>query len=154
MTPKGNTMRNALLIATLATSVLTIGFANAAEFDVQMLNKGEKGGMVFQPDFIKAAPGDTIRFIPSDKGHNVESIKGMIPEGVKTFKSKFNTEYVLNVEGNGLYGIKCSPHYGMGMVALIAVGDPVNEEAAKAVKQKGKAKKRFEVIFEEYEATK
>ncbi len=147
-------MRNALLIATLATSVFASGFAMAAEIDVQMLNKGEKGGMVFQPDFIKAAPGDTIRFIPTDKGHNVESIKGMIPDGVEKFKSKFNKEFVLNVEKDGLYGVKCSPHYGMGMVALISVGDPVNEADAMAVKQKGKAKKRFEVIFEEYEAAK
>lgn len=147
-------MRNVLWIATLATSILAAGSASAAEFSVQMLNKGEKGGMVFQPDFVKASPGDTIRFLPVHKGHNVESIKGMIPDGVETFKSKFNKEYVLTVEKDGLYGIKCSPHYGMGMVALIAVGDPVNEADAMAVKQKGKAKKRFDVIFAEYEAAK
>ena len=46
-----------------------------------MLNKGEKGSMVFVPDLIAAAPGDTIRFVPTDKGHNMETIKGMLPEG-------------------------------------------------------------------------
>ena len=90
MTWKCTTLHKALLIATLATSTLISSFANAAEFEVKMLNKGEKGGMVFQPDFIKAAPGDTIKFVPTDKGHNVESIKGMIPEGVDKFKSKFS----------------------------------------------------------------
>ena len=95
-----------------------------------MLNKGEKGAMVFEPDFIKAMPGDTVRFIPTSKGHNVESIKGMLPEGVTKFKSKFNKEYVLMLENNGLYGIKCSPHYSMGMVALISVGEPTNEADA------------------------
>lgn len=147
-------MHKALLIATLAATTLISGFANAAEFEVKMLNKGEKGGMVFQPDFIKAAPGDTVKFIPTDKGHNVESIKGMLPDGVKKFKSKFNKEYVLTVEKDGLYGLKCSPHYGLGMIALIVVGEPVNETEARAAKQRGKAKKRFAAIFAEYDASK
>jgi len=43
--------------------------------------------------------------------------------------------------------VKCLPHYGMGMVALIQVGDAVNIEAAKAVKHQGKAKKAFEELF-------
>lgn len=147
-------MRKALLFTTIMATALSFGLANAAEFEVQMLNKGEKGGMVFQPDFVKAAPGDTIKFLPTDKGHNVESIKGMLPEGVEKFKSKFNKEFVLTVENDGLYGIKCSPHYGLGMVALIVVGTPANEDDAKAVKQRGKAKKRFTEIFAEYEASK
>jgi pseudoazurin len=147
-------MRKALLIATLMTSALISGFAGAAEFEVQMLNKGDKGGMVFQPDFVKASPGDTIKFIPTDKGHNVESIKNMLPEGVEKFKSSFNKEYVLLVEKDGLYGVKCTPHFGLGMVALISVGEPVNEAEVLAVKQKGKAKARFLEIFEAYDASK
>jgi pseudoazurin len=137
-------------MAALVGSVLAVP-ATAAEFSVLMLNKGEKGGMVYQPDYIKAAPGDTIRFVPTDKGHNVESIKGMLPEGVADFKSKMNEEYVLTVEKEGVYGVKCTPHYGMGMVALIEVGNAANMEAAKAVKQTGKAKERFEEICEEAE---
>lgn len=147
-------MRKALLFATMMATALNFGLAHAAEFEIQMLNKGEKGGMVFQPDFVKAAPGDTIKFLPIDKGHNVESIKDMLPDGVKKFKSKFNKEFVLTVENDGLYGVKCSPHFGMGMVALISVGTPDNEDEAKAVKQRGKAKKRFTEIFAEYEASK
>ena len=143
-------MRKMLVMAALVGSVLAVP-ATAAEFSVLMLNKGEKGGMVYQPDYIKAAPGDTIRFVPTDKGHNVESIKGMLPEGVADFKSKMNEEYVLTVEKEGVYGVKCTPHYGMGMVALIEVGNATNMEAAKAVKQTGKAKERFEEIFEEAE---
>lgn len=154
MTLKGNKMRKILLLTTLISTIFISGLAQAAEFEVQMLNKGEKGGMVFQPDFVKAAPGDTIKFIPTDKGHNVESIKDMVPDSVEKFKSNFNKEFVLTVEKDGLYGVKCSPHYGMGMVALIAVGEPTNEAEAIAVKQKGKAKERFTAIFEEYEASK
>jgi pseudoazurin len=146
-------MRKTFVLAALITGILAMP-VSAAEITVQMLNKGEKGGMVFQPDFVKAAPGDTVKFVATDKSHNVESMKGMLPEGVAEFKSKMNEDFVLTVDKEGLYGVKCTPHYGMGMVALIAVGNPVNEAEAKAVKQTGKAKQRFEEIFTQYEAAK
>ncbi len=136
-------MNRIIAALTLAAAALAASAANAAEFEVMMLNKGDKGAMVFQPDFIKAAPGDTIRFVPTDKGHNVETIKGMIPEGAEAFKSKFNEEYTVTLTTEGVYGVKCAPHYAMGMVALIEVGQPVNVEEAKAVKQTGKAKAVF-----------
>lgn len=128
--------------------------AAAAEIVVKMLNKGEKGAMVFEPDFIKAAVGDTVRFVPTDKSHNVETIKGMFPDGVEPVKGKLNQELVITIGKDGFYGVKCTPHYAMGMVALIAAGAPGNEEAARAVKQTGKAKARFADIFAAYEATK
>ena len=123
------------------------GAAGAAEIEVKLLNKGEKGAMVFEPDFVAAAPGDTIRFVPTDKGHNVETIKGMIPDGAEAFKSKFSEEFTVTLDTEGVYGVKCTPHYGMGMVALIEVGSPVNIEQAKAVKQTGKAKTVFAELF-------
>ena len=82
-----------------------------------MLNKGDKGAMVFQPNFIQAAPGDTIKFVPTDKSHNAETIKGMIPDGAKGFKGKTNEEFSVTLDQEGVYGVKCAPHYGMGMVA-------------------------------------
>ena len=53
-----------------------------------MLNKGKDGAMVFEPAGVKIAAGDTVTFIPTDKGHNAESIKGMIPDGATEFKGK------------------------------------------------------------------
>jgi pseudoazurin len=137
------------LFATLAlgAAVALAGSASAAEFEVKMLNKGEKGAMVFEPDFIRAAPGDTVRFIPTDKGHNVETIKGMLPEGAETFKGKFNEEIVVTLDKEGVYGVKCAPHYAMGMVALIEVGEAANLEQAEAVKHPGKAKTAFAELF-------
>ena len=136
-------------IAALALGVAVIfaGTAGAAEIEVKLLNKGEKGAMVFEPDFVSAAPGDTIRFVPTDKGHNVETIKGMTPEGAEPFKSKFNEEFTVTLDKEGIYGVKCAPHYGMGMVALIEVGQPVNLTEAQAVKQTGKAKAVFTGLF-------
>ena len=138
--------KSAIFLAAVAATLLP-AIAGAAEIEVKMLNKGEKGAMVFEPDLIRAAPGDTIKFVPTDKGHNAESIKGMLPEGVEAFKSKMNEEFVLTVEKDGVYGVKCTPHYGMGMVALIVAGEPANLEEAKAAKQSGKAKKAFEGLF-------
>jgi pseudoazurin len=121
--------------------------ANAENFDVKMLNKGAEGAMVFEPAFVKAAVGDTITFISTDKGHNAEGMEGMLPEGVEAFKSGMGEDYVLTLTAEGLYGMKCTPHYSMGMVALIQAGAPVNLDVAAAVTQKGKAKTRFEPLF-------
>jgi hypothetical protein len=44
--------------------------------------------------------------------------------------------------------VKCVPHYGLGMVALIVVGTPGNLAEAKAVPQTGKAKQVFAALFE------
>jgi|SRR6056297_248823 len=130
------------LILTAALALL--GAAAAAEtHDVKMLNRGAEGAMVFEPAYINAAPGDVVRFLPTDKGHNVESIDGMLPDGVDSFKTKFNEEFELTVDEQGVYGIKCTPHYAMGMVAVVQVGDAVNLDEASAVKHRGKAKSRM-----------
>ncbi|UIJ74267.1 pseudoazurin [Aurantimonas sp. HBX-1] len=139
-------MRKLLTAITLG-AVMVAGAAGAAEIEVHMRNKGAKGVMVFEPDLIVAAPGDTIHFVPADKGHNVESIKGMLPEGAEPFKSKFNEGFTVTVDAEGLYGVKCTPHYGMGMVALIKVGDAANAEEARAVTHPGKAKAAFADLF-------
>ena len=138
-------MKRAFFFAAPALVLALSGTAFAAEHEVQMLNKGEAGMMVFEPAFVKAEPGDVIHFVPTDKSHNVESIKEILPEGVETFKSKINEEYSLTVTEPGVYGVKCTPHYAMGMVALIQVGDaPANLEAAKTTKMPKKARERMD----------
>lgn len=118
--------------------------AIAKTINVEMLNHGPDGAFVFEPEFIKAEPGDVIHFIAKDKGHDVESIPGMLPEGVKPFRSKFSKDFDLTVTTPGLYGFKCMPHYPLGMVGLIEVGTkPANLAAAKAVHEPGKAGARM-----------
>jgi pseudoazurin len=134
-------------VAALLSLVLLAGPVAAEEHVIQMLNKGEKGAMVFQPDLIRAEPGDVITFVPTDKSHNAETIKGMMPVGAEAFKSKMNEAYSVKLDKDGVYGIKCTPHYGMGMVALILVGQPVNSSEASTVKHSGKAKARFAELF-------
>ena len=138
-------MRVFSFIVTLLASVLVTGIVWAADIEVKMLNKGEEGKMIFEPSFIKAQKGDNIIFIPTDKGHMAASIKGLIPEGAKKFKSKINKKFTYTVDVEGLYGIRCTPHYANGMVALIQVGDTVNgSDFLKGKKVPKKSKERLE----------
>lgn len=132
-----------LFIATLTAS------AGAADFEVHMLNKGADGQtMVFEPAGLKIAAGDTVTFIPTDKGHNAETIKGMLPQGATEFKGKMNETVKITFDVPGVYGVKCAPHVGMGMVAAIVVNDPAsNLDTAKAVKLPKKAQERFEAAL-------
>ena len=138
-------MRYFSLTVTLLASMLVTGVVLAADIEVKMLNKGEEGKMIFEPSFIKAQKGDNIIFIPTDKGHMAASIKGMIPEGAKKFKSKINKKFTYTVDVEGLYGIRCTPHYANGMVALIQVGDSVDPvDFLKGKKVPKKSKERLE----------
>ncbi|NML76050.1 pseudoazurin [Rhizobium sp. S-51] len=120
-----------------------VGSAVAADFEVHMLNKGKDGAMVFEPAGLKIAAGDSVTFIPTDKGHNAESIKGMIPEGATEFKGKMNEQIKVTFSVPGAYAVKCAPHVGMGMVGVVVVGDAsANLEAFKAVKLPKKAQER------------
>ena len=55
---------NLALVAILALAATP---TLAANVDVQLLNKGDKGAMVFQPDLVKIAVGDTVTYQPTDK---------------------------------------------------------------------------------------
>ena len=126
-----------------ALMALAAAGAHAAEVEVKMLNKGAAGAMVFEPALVKIAPGDTVKFVPTDKSHNAETVPEMLPAGAEPFIGKLNEQVDVTFKQNGVYGIKCKPHYGMGMVALVVVGEPTNLEAAAAAKHPGKAKQVF-----------
>lgn len=108
--------------------------ASAKELVVRMKNQGVGGAMVFEPMLTRASIGDVIRFVPTDPGHNAQSISGMLPAGAAPIMGPFGKELVVNVTRAGLYGIECRPHFGMGMVALIQVGagTPPNLSTARA----------------------
>lgn len=106
--------------------------ALADEHVISMKNQGADGAMVFEPAYVSAKVGDTVRFVPTDKSHNAAPIDGMIPSGLKLPAGAINAEYVVKLTKPGLYGIKCTPHYGMGMVALIKAGTGKAPNAAQA----------------------
>jgi len=147
-------MRKILMMATAVVLMTMAGGALAAEVEVKMLNKGVEGAMVFEPAMVKVAPGDTVKFVATDKGHNAETIKGMLPADATPFLGKNGEDVAVTFDKPGIYGIKCLPHYGMGMVAMVVVGTPDNVDAAKAVPQPGKAKQVMAGLFEKLATTK
>jgi pseudoazurin len=137
------------VIMVAAMALMGITTANAAEYDIKTLNMSPHGMFQFDPTLLRIQPGDTVHFIAKDKGHDVQSIVGMIPDGAEPFKGEMNKDLTVTLTKPGVYGVECTPHYGMGMVALIIVGDPsVNLEKAQAVPQPGKAKQAFAKLFE------
>ncbi|MFH0296213.1 pseudoazurin [Bradyrhizobium sp. 31Argb] len=147
-------MRQIAMLVGAAAALILAGSAQAADVEVKLLNRGADGVMVFEPAFVKIAPGDTVKFLSPDKGHNAESVKGMLPEGATPFVGKNGEDIAVKFDKEGVYGVKCLPHYGMGMVAMIVVGTPGNVDQAKAVPQSGKAKQVFATLFDKLEAGK
>jgi pseudoazurin len=134
-------------IAIVALFGLAATPASSAEHVVKMLNDNGKGEMmVFEPSFVQAAPGDTIKFVAVDQFHNAETLPEVWPEGAATFKGELNKDVTLAVEKEGVYGIKCLPHYALGMMALVLVGKPVNADQVKAFQPPETAAKRWEVL--------
>lgn len=128
-----------------AFAALMAGAAFAETHEVQMLNKGsDNARMVFEPAFVQAAPGDTIKFVATDKGHNAESVKDMIPEGAEKFRGKINKEFEVTLDVEGVYAVMCKPHYAMGMVMTIAVGDVDAPAGFLEGRVPKKAKERFQ----------
>ena len=146
-------MKKVIVLGALVAALGFAGAAGAAEVEVKMLNKGTEGLMVFEPALVKINPGDTVKFVASDKGHNVETIDTMIPEGGKTFVGKMNEDMAITFDKPGVYGCKCKPHYGMGMVGMIVVGEATNADQAKAATHPGKAKQAFANLFDKLATT-
>ena len=113
-----------------------------ADITVDMLNKRDDGAkMVYSEDISRVDVGETITWLPTDKGHNVEFIAG--PDGFEIpKKSKLNKEYSFTFEVPGVYLYQSTPHKGLGMIALVVVGgDTSNKDGVAGAKTLGKSKK-------------
>jgi len=130
-----------LLIAALLS---TPSFA--ADVAIEMLNKDADGNkMVFSEEVVKVDVGDTVTWLPSSKGHNVEMISS--PNKMK-FKSKNGKEAKITFETPGIYYYLCTPHKGMGMIGLVVVGNNIsNIEDVKKAKAYGKSKKKLKKLL-------
>ena len=133
------------LLSTVALMGLLSTPALAVDTTVEMLNKRDDGAkMVYSQDIARIDVGDTITWVPTSKGHNVEFIAG--PDGWKApKKSKNNKEVSITFDAPGVYLYQCSPHKSMGMIAIVVVGDGDND-ISKA-KVKGKSKKKLKALL-------
>tara|TARA_B110000908_G_scaffold152434_1_gene188072 strand:- start:9 stop:455 length:447 start_codon:yes stop_codon:yes gene_type:complete len=146
-------MRTLLLSAALLVGSSVAAFAETIE--IQMLNENEAGEkMVFSQELIRAEVGDVIRFVPTDRSHNAQSVKGALPEGQEAFKGRMNQEIEYVVTETGLTAVVCQPHQTMGMVALIVVGNDVsNADEILDARLRGKGKDKIKALIEEAIAT-
>ena len=134
----------AILFLVLPASV------NASDMTIQMLNKdiGSKKRNIFSPALIQIELGDTVKWVATDRGHNVEFVRGAVPEGVKPFRSALGKDVSYTFSTPGAYVYKCTPHYGLGMVGIIIVGEtPDNLLDIAAKKYPGKADKRIDALL-------
>lgn len=130
--------------------VFVLGSANAGARTIEMLNKDEAGNkMVYSEELARIEVGETITWVPTSKGHNVEWIAG--PDGAELpKKSKNSKEVSMTFEVPGIYYYWCTPHKGMGMIGLVVVGgDTSNKDAIAKAKALGKSKKKLKALLGE-----
>ena len=137
-----------LLTAICLVLALGSGTACATDYQVRMLNQGANGMMQFEPQLLKVAPGDTVHFVATDQGHNVQTVEGMLPQGAKPLSGTIGQNLTVTLTIPGVYGYRCTPHGTLGMVGLIVVGRPVNEAQAKVAAMPGMAGRVFAKLFE------
>lgn len=140
----------ALLLSAISTpAIAETHIVKMMSFDAAVSDKS----MYFDPPVVQVQRGDTVVFEPTQVGHNTASKRGMIPEGAVSWNSEIDERFEMTFNADGTYGYICSPHYSMGMVGLVLVGDyHVNLMEAREVKHRGKAKKAFRTLFKEVDA--
>ena len=118
----------------------------ASNVTVEMLNNDANGNrMVYSQEVLEIAAGSTVKWVPTDKGHNVEIIAS--PNDMK-FKSKNGKEASVTFETPGVYYYWCTPHKGMGMIGLVVVGgDTSNKAQISKAKAIGKSKKKLKALL-------
>ena len=138
-----NIIRKIVILSTIFFSIVFLTSTSfAADTTVEMLNKQGKESMVFSQKIVKINVGDKVFWKATNKGHNVEFIKGGVPEGVAKFKSKFNKDVEFKFDVPGIYAYWCTPHKSMGMIGFVVVGDDKsNLDAIKVIRYSGKSKK-------------
>ena len=118
----------------------------AADLTIEMLNKDAEGNkQVFSQELARIDVGNTITWVPTSKGHNVQMISS--PNNLK-FKSKNGKEASITFDTPGIYYYLCTPHKGMGMIGLVIVGgDLSNIEDISKAKAVGKSKKKLKALL-------
>ena len=137
-------MKYVALTAALLMSTPTF----AADMKIEMLNKDAEGNrQVYSEEVARIDVGDTITWVPTNKGHNIEMVAS--PNNMK-LRSKNNKEVKITFEEPGIYYYWCTPHKGMGMIGLVVVGDDTsNKDQIAKAKAIGKSKKKLKKLLDD-----
>ncbi len=90
--------------------VLQIEFTQFDTFSIEVANIGV---------------GDTVEWLPKNKGHNVEFLAGPDMADLPP-KSKMNEYHSVHFKKKGVYLYGCTPHLNTGMLGLIVVGNDLH----------------------------
>lgn len=135
----------------IVLSLLAASAAAGERVEVKMLNYDRDDPsrvMVYEPEIVRIAPGDTVVWVSVDELHNSQSVDGMIPDGAEPWASPLSEDFEMTFDVEGTYGYICQPHQMLGMAGLVLVGDHTkNLEAAKAVEHQGPLADKFDELF-------
>ena len=105
------TMLGATVMAKQAMAeVIQIEFTQFDTFSIEVANIGV---------------GDTVEWLPKNKGHNVEFLAGPNMADLPP-KSNINEFHSVLFERPGVYLYGCTPHLNMGMLGLVVVGNDLH----------------------------
>ncbi len=153
------TRRSSLLLMSSALAIAAMPAGLRAQdggkiHEVKMLNfdpDDRSKMMVYRPAVIQIEPGDTVRFVSEDPGHNAVSHEDMMPEGAESFQTPLSQDAEVTFEVPGTYGYYCQPHRAVGMWGLVLVGDFTSnlEQVKQAVQDiRGRGKQRMTQYLE------
>lgn len=141
------------LVAMIAFATPALAQELPTEYTLEMWNadpNDRSRKMVFSEEVVTVAPGASITWLATDKGHNVEFVDG--PDGVELApKSKLNSDVTFTLTEPGVYVYVCTPHATMGMIGIVIVGEATPEAIAMVTdaKIRGASKKKFEALISE-----
>ena len=125
--------------------------AFAEDATVEMWNKDPEDKsrkMVFSQEIVTIEAGQSVTWLATDKGHNVQLIDG--PDGVELEgKSKISKDVTITFDEPGVYVYVCTPHATMGMIGIVVVGEATPEalDAVRDAKLKGKSRKKLKDLL-------
>ncbi len=136
------------IILKISLFLFLLSPAYSADQNIDMLNRLGKEINAYSKKIVNVDVGDTVFWKSVNPGHNVEFIKGGVPEGVEKFKSSYSKDTKYTFKTPGIYAYWCTPHKSMGMIGFVVVGnDKSNLEAIKKIKFFGKSKKIAEELI-------
>ena len=134
----------------LALTLLSASPVLAAEITVEMLNNKDGEMYAYSQKVVKVAVGDVVTWKATNAGHNAIFVPKAFPEGAAPLDGMMSKDVSYTFEKPGIYMVRCNPHFGLGMLQAVVVGnDMSNLEQVKAASYPGKAKANADAIFVE-----
>lgn len=130
------------LSATMCTSSI------AANISVEMLNSKNGEAIVYSDKLLRIKSNDIVTWKSANLGHNAEFIAQGYPASAADMHGKIGKDVSYAFEVPGIYVVKCTPHFGLGMIQVIVVNDNLsNLDQVRKLTFPGKSKPLAESIF-------